>query len=473
MPTGVLDATGGEYTGYYKDAAGLAAGVECPGLRLMAVRSALLACMQPDFLPALLDADLPVDPRGRFPSRLLPDRRLQMVLDGADGVLWRTAWERCRSECAAMPGWDALFSGARTHAQCACPDDDRLWPIRAALDRALYAQVAALLDRERSPTLAYDGHRPLVPSVIEAVEAASPKTRGRMVLPDPSLSVVDEALDSMHRERLVLRRVGQDDPVVAGSPSAPRLRARWARLVDFVDDPTLRVVSGRRSQRHVFVAVRPAGRLLQQYVLDSGTAVELADRGDTPVAVIRRCDGLRADIDMVELSSPQELSVIVGSRPGNRGVVSCVSLSALGDHAWVRMWGGVLQRTTLFGLFDLDPIANFGLWRTEGRRVRYATSDVVAPGGIPMTVLAVRPDHLHFPLLLPTTRVTARLLVDHLRRNVPASREKPSLLSPRLRPQRRQLLAEVLTHLLTEEPWFDTMAYRTDDAAAHGNGAPQ
>ncbi|WP_344014837.1 hypothetical protein [Streptomyces thermospinosisporus] len=76
----------------------------------MTVEAALLACMQPDVLPALLDAGLPQDTRGLLPSRLRPDERMQMVLDGADDALWGAAWERCRSECVSEPGWDVLFT---------------------------------------------------------------------------------------------------------------------------------------------------------------------------------------------------------------------------------------------------------------------------------------------------------------------------------------------------------------------------
>jgi hypothetical protein len=194
--------------------------------------------------------------------------------------------------------------------------------------------------------------------------------------------------------------------------------------------------------------------MLEQFRFTPDDAAALAGLGSEPVVVTRSGDAGDGPLDMVLLDEPGQLATIAASMPGQVAVYTNVSLRCFGDEKWRRRWAGALVETRLTALFDLSPFQQFDLWRSEGDHVEYASGTIRDAGRSPADVLALRVGAHRFPILLLCTAVTSDVLSGYLGSRFPEAVGEPGVLTADT-----DLIGRTISHLLTEEAWFDLAAY--------------
>jgi hypothetical protein len=300
-----------------------------PYLAMHATQAVARACMQPAGLTELLDAHDPAAlTAGMLDHSMRPDVRLQRL----ERALSNHGW-------GALNGWvgDAVDVSPERFAE----DSDPEW---GELNRTAYEWCSALLESLDCPTLPYDGHRPYVDSLREAI--GLPETSD-----DMASSLV--ALMSVESETLVL-----DDPIPAAilPPGTPPAE----------------LAAGDDGRRHLFLAIRPRQRLLDQYQLAGGSL------SDAPhVAVLRR---LRED-GTVEILDVTGLSPAAITSAG--AVVVSIAMSSLAQDAVQQQWKPLLGRHQASVLCDLRPSVNLRGWlRDTALMVRYAIVGIETRAGM-------------------------------------------------------------------------------------------
>ncbi|WP_426763048.1 hypothetical protein ACP3TD_11545 [Pseudarthrobacter sp. 1G09] len=294
-------------------------GLHGPYLAMHATQAVARACMQPADLTELLDRQDPVTlTAGMLDHSMRPDVRLQRL-------------ERALSQHGWGPLKDWAGDATDLSPERFAEDADPGW---GELNRAAYEWCSQLLESSGCPTLPYDGHRPYVDSLRQAV--GLPEASNDM----PSSLV---ALMSVESETLVL-----------GDPLPAIILPRGT--------PPAELAAGDDGRRHLFLAIRPRKALQDQYRLISGSL------SDAPhVAVLRRLreDGAIEMLDVTELS-PTEIT--------NAGaVVVSIAMSSLAQEAVQQHWKPLLGRHQAAVLCDLRPSANLRGWlRDSALALRYA-----------------------------------------------------------------------------------------------------
>ncbi|MFJ4228422.1 hypothetical protein ACIPYV_12750 [Paenarthrobacter nicotinovorans] len=131
------------------------------------------------------------------------------------------------------------------------------------------------------------------------------------------------------------------------------------------------LTAGDDGRRHLFLAIRPRHRLLDQYQLTGGSLSNTAH-----IAVLRcqRDDGTVEILDVTE-SDPAALT---GAGP----VVVSIAMSTLAQEAVQQHWKPLLGRHRASVLCDLRPSANLGGWlRDTTLTLRYAIVGIEARVG--------------------------------------------------------------------------------------------
>lgn len=423
------------YRGWYRDAADLVPHLPDHDRRKeLMIENAVRACMQSPALTRLLDRGLAPDAWRDLTRADRPSDRFAMLHTLADESFWDAAWADCEEAIRGTAALDALraslrdprlrdetYDGAYSEAWLTCAE-------------LLHRRIAGLLPG--ASTLGYDEHRTLIPRLIELVEQHAPHTAGLLVPSTDERTVEDEAFEMWRRERLVVR-------------DTPR-QVRLSRLSELRRPEHGRLLSQTAGETYVFCAVRPAFRMIEQFRFTDRDAAWLSGLGSQPVVATRSGNTGEDPLDLVLLDEPGQLAAVGRGAP----VYVNVSLRCFGDEQWRRRWSGALLRTRLTALFDLSPFQQFDLWQREGDRVAYASGGIRDGARSPADVLAFRVGTNRFPILLLCTAVTRNVLGGYLTSRFPEAVEDPAVLTGDA-----ELIGRTVSHLLTEETWFDLAAY--------------
>lgn len=419
------------YRSWYRDAADLVPLPDGAPRCLTAVDEAARACLQSDALDALLEQGLgEPSPRVRPTDR--PDVRFRMLHQHADQQFWERTWAGCR-EVLDQDRWALVMkadtdTGAR--ADWAAPENTEA---RRLLAVTLYDSFADLLCRAGAPTLGYDDHQDRSDATIDAVETLAPDARGLLrAASRGGEQPREEVVEVWSRERLVVRK--------------PRTAALW-RLQD---QPPVTLLHEGEQGSHLYLLVRPAFRLLEQFHLPDDEAAALAARGAAPVAALV---GNPLDpVDLVLVDTPGLLETVVDTA-ADVPVYASIALSALGDTTWTAAWEPALSRCVTTALIDLSPTAQFRAWRNDGSALRY-TVGTLSGGDVAASLFVAELDGGGLRLILPCTDVVADMLDHQLTESYPEAARTDEVLT-----EVENTVRTVLTHLVTHEHSFDVDAY--------------
>jgi hypothetical protein len=432
---GDLDLLAGraDYLAWYRDAADLVPLPDHSRRKELAFDAAALVCMQSPVLDDLLATGIAAK-HPAVPRRHRPDARFRLLHERADAAFWARCWDRCWQETAELPGWDLLVTADNEPGLRRDTYSDELSPTWDVVTRTLYFELAGLLADQGARSLVYDGHRGRTAEVIAAVEEVVPGSRGRLIASADDAPVDLEVAEMWSRERLVVRE-----------------RPRRARLQRIEDRPDVELRSVHEERLHVFVIARPAFRLLDQFDLDERDAATLRLLGSAPVVAV--LSSAPEVVDLVVLSRPTHLELVLEEGSAGLGVLADVALSCLGDLAWRDRWAPALGATSLTVLIDLNPLRQIDAWRADGEWLRYALGSI-GGGSAGAALFACLVGERDVPFLLPCTAIVSDALAGHLDDHYPGAERTAAVIS-----DHADLIQVTLSHLLGAEHHFDVAAY--------------
>lgn len=377
-------------------------------LAIHGVQAVARSAMQPAGLAARLTehglADVLATPLERVD---LPDHRLHRLTRLLDAHGWGPLLQT-RSEYTL-----AEFAQGR--------DDE--WD---ELNATAYTWCADLLRADGYPTLAYDGHRRFVRSLPDAAAQIAGKTVGLSAGTDPGrdTSTSETALFAVESETTIIG-------------------ARFPAVVHRDRDALAAMIAGDQRRRHLFLAIRPRQRLMDNYLLDEDGLAPSSD-----VAVIR-CGGNEA-VELCDVTddSPRDLLDL-----GVPIVVSASQCSLSNPAVWSQ-WGALLTRESCVVMVDLRLSQHLPRWLESGLTLHYAflTTETFC-GPVTVFVFDLR-DHagerscLHIAVVTGLFAAALQLWLV----------EGPNI-TERVRPDatlsEEPLLELVLAHVVTEERSFD------------------
>lgn len=464
-----------DYRTYFQVGANLSRGFAGRFLRYHAITSALRYCMQSRLIERVVEKGLDSFDTDEMRWHEAPDERLRWVQRVATPSFWQETLASARACAPHLTGWaalddeetaarDGIFSDSVQTAHN--PENDGLsdYVMRTfheALDRALSPRNLS--------SLSFDGHIPLVPPLLDQAYRILPPSEsdGRILRARGDETVDELAVRQFENERLFLSSDAYEAYLLR--PSA----------LPSIDAATL--ASGDGEDRHVFVAVRLAHRMLEQYAFSAADHAWLEARGRSPVVAIRR-SRLDADpetgetgrrvVEHIVFEDPDELTRMVGGAPPDVRWLCSFSMAAAGDDDWSARWYRALDACfRMVGLFDLSPFAHFDRWNNQDAFDVHIGRIDVQLAEEAHYAFACLPDTGRSPVFLaPCSEIVASSVIHYVREVMaPAHRFVESDAFIRTR---RWPLLVTLSHLFREERIFDFGAgHRLPPAEQRGHGS--
>jgi hypothetical protein len=369
------------------------------------------ACMQPEDAVGFV-RHLGELSAASVPRRARPDHRLAVL-----------------TAAVKADGWNDGAQGPSRTIQDYTDEGDADWE---QASRAAYDWCARLLRQRGCPTLPYEGQLEHVENMNQLAAAAA---GGPVRLVPASASTDDREGDTD-----VVMRAFESETVTFGTP------AGWL-VADEGTSPS-DMVSGRGGDAHLFVCIRPAGRV----------PPEAADPSRSDMVLVRSTfreeDGMlrSAVLDITETGPDPVLAAGVP-------VITSISMRSLASRDLRETWAPLLEPHASTVLVDLSLARHLRLWLAgSAARARYGLGSYSARGR-EAVVIGLRVEspagssRLHLAVVSPsyagafevwlaeTPDVGARVTRDD------------SLMD-----ENEPLITVTMGHLLAEEPRFDFKA---------------
>lgn len=413
----------GEYPMYarHADRARQRAGASDPYTLLHRVNAIYRTCMQAADLADLVDRFDALS-AAAIVRTARPDYRLGVLTD----ALARDGW----------PGAEADSDDGEATIQRYANEPDQVW---AAASAAAYDWCAQLLAAAGCPTLPYEGQL----GHVAVLNAAAVEAAGRPVrlIAMPASAAEESDVD-------VVLRAFESETLAFAQPSL-RVVPSGTPLTD--------LMSGVSGREHLFVCIRPAGRLPSGY--------PGAPTG-RHVVMIRSAsrDGDQVEVALRELAR-DELDALVGT---GIPVVASVSMLSLADASVRRDWAPLLAGGVCTVLVDLPLTRHLRLWTADaGASVRYGLGEyAVADRRGVCLGLRVETEagasRLHVAVVSPSFAAALEVWLADTQEVSRRVVRDDGLLD-----EHEVLLSPTMGHLLVEEPFFDFKAGETGDGGAH------
>lgn len=213
------------------------------------------------------------------------------------------------------------------------------------------------------------------------------------------------------------------------------------------------------SALHLFLVVRPLERLLSQYELPLEDARHLVDCADEGLSVAFRASYVGEDGELVvelhPIDRPDGLRQVFSEVPSELGVLSSISSLALDLHSWCERWfDAIRERAGVSMLIDLSPLGLLEERHEESRPFEKCVVGGAAVGDASAALfIAMEGEVPHFAVSSP---LVAKMIAAHASLDgtkYEAASPGDSFTIP---------FGITITHLLTEEPWFDFGAGQGD-----------
>jgi len=406
-----MERLGAEFPNYQRhgrSAARRVASLSSTYLAIHGVQAVARSAMQPAGLAARLTerglVDLLASPLERIH---LPDHRLHRLTRLLDAHGWGPL-QQARSDY--------------TLAEFALGRDDE-WD---ELNAAAYSWCADLLRADGYPTLDYDGHRTFVRALPEAAAEIAGKPVGLSAGTNPSRDTPTSEI-----------------ALFAVESETTLLGPRFPAILHGDRSALSTMIAGDQRRRHLFMAIRPRQRLMDNYLLHSEVPALSAD-----IALVR-CGGTDA-VELFDVTdgSPRQLLDL--------GVPVVVSASqrSLSNPAVRNQWAPLLTRDSCVVMVDLRLSQHLPRWLEAGLTLHYAFLTTETFSG-PVTVFvfdlrdrAGERSRLHIA-------VVTGLFCAALQLWLAEEPHKAQRVRPDATLSKEPLLELVLAHIVTEERSFD------------------
>jgi hypothetical protein len=416
------------YVAYYDDVEAMVAAAPTAYLRSHLVHSIHRVAMQTDVLELVARRGLRELRLGDLDRTRRPDwrmRRIQTSAESCARALTAAVHERWSRDAR----WPELQVTSLTEGLFAVELDD-VWD---DVNRRAYVAVRGALAATGAPTIDYDGHTDWTAEVLEQARAiAGSRLQVQLVSEAPDRADADVAIFSMEGERLVLR----------AEPLPGRL----------VVEPVERMIAGEPPYEHVYVSIRGAARLREQWRIDGAGL----PAGDAAVAVVRRTVQT-PDGRVVELRVIDDPSDLDGCR---HMLVGDISMAAYGEPEIAERWTPALDAEDSVVLFDLQPSHHLRLWlRDPSARLRYAVLSAERTQRTTMVYMVqlVTGEGRSRLFLTPASDLFVRSIRAWLS---DVGLDDRAQLDPSMIEQNDRVLQIALGHMLGEEYSFDFLAGR-------------
>ncbi|WP_018503525.1 hypothetical protein [Parafrankia discariae] len=431
------------YRAWYLKASDILPVADHSRLKEFALDAAARCSMQSGVLAPLLERGFRNPPPLANDAGYAPDLRMAVLRERVESTRRGHLLAELDERMSGLSGWDLLVSAATDpglREETFAPDHEREW---ARIIERLYAWFSDMLAAVGSPSLSYDGHQELTAPAVATLEAYAPEVAGAF----------RPATDDMPTENLVYPVFGQERLQIRDRPRPAILR----RYGDLSPADHAWLASGPGDLSHLFLAVRPAFRLLDQFGFSDDDQAAIRHLGSRNIVTVRTVNARHLDPDgiaLVALDDPAQARELIDRQKKNVRTLTNISMASLADRDWRRRWYPVLRRTGVSGLLDLSPFENFMIWRSENIHVSYVSASVTDERGNPCALFAFRLETVEFPFYLPCSVTTADALARFLEQHLPGSTEDPHIVLG------DRMLAEAsLSHLMSEEFIFDLKAY--------------
>lgn len=397
----------------YADRARQRAGAADEYVFLHRVNALYRACMQPEDAVGFA-RHLGELTAAAVPRQARPDHRLAVL-----------------TAAVRADGWNAGVQGqgpSRTIRDYA-DEGDAAWD---QASRAAYDWCARLLREQGCPTLPYEGQLEHVEKMNQlAVAAAGGPVR---------LVPATAATDDREGDTDVVMRAFESETVTFGTPVTWLVADAGTSLSD--------MVSGRGGGTHLFVCVRPVGRVPPEAANGAGADMVLVR------STFRAKDGMLrcAALDVTEAGPDPVLAVGVP-------VITSISMRSLASKDLRDRWAPLLERHASTVLVDLSLARHLRLWLTgSAARARYGLGRYSARGreAVAIGLRVESPagsSRLHLAVVSPSYAAAFEVwLAETPDVGAHATRDD-SLLD-----ENEPLITVTMGHLLAEEPRFDFKA---------------
>jgi hypothetical protein len=425
-----------EYLNWYKDAHDVIPLPDHGRLKLIALHVLAEVCMSPPVLERFLDLGPSSADVWCVPPQDRPDRRLGLFHETAEETFWSAAWADCRALMDA-DSWDVLAPDA--------PSPDKFTEsFRQDYDDLLESLWAHL--RERFADLLHQcGAQTvkrtddIIERTIDLVEAAAPGSRRRIGIAGTSS---EDVLRSLFSERLLLSDERRPARLLA-------LKWNWHLPLHWISDEDPRPF--------MFIIVRSANRLLDQFAFTPNMQSYLAQCGNTlfTLVVVEPDDG---EWQLLHVREPSELVTLAERFKGEADIHVNWSMVSMGlatraDRSvkcvdvQIALQAKILAdfRTAIL---DFPITAAIRGWVNEGMKFRYSYTIIRVSGQERINVVAICPlgPDYDFIIIVPCGEPQRRALFSFFDRTCPGAREDNSLLGPESEKRSVFKILEVFLH---------------------------
>jgi hypothetical protein len=441
------------YSSYYRLTDDLVGKLSNNYLKYHASLSILRTCMQAPVTAKAVRrgfADFRLRDLGR---NNLPDERLYSLRRHLTGnsEFWNKTLSAIRDRHPDFAGWQQLEKGQNEGREFRLlfeASNDRFSEV---LMTGLQDAVSHELLQLGMETLPYDGHIGLVNAVIREISN---------VLQQPVENISLISAEGNQHLAVAAFNFADERLVVNHSP----MIAYLTRTADLADPEIASTVSGSGADRHYFIAVRRASKLLAQYAFVDQpwllTSSYLEERKDDFVCFIQR-GGWSDDERQVELfliDSPAEFERFIAICGSSLEVFCNVPLSALADEKWQSEWFAVLQQHTHATiLFDVTPFYHFSTWyKQKGAQFEYGLINL-NDGASTFSAFACYSPTATFDniMIAPCSQLAQNALHHHLQTLNTEGEAIVYVQKDDFLTNSSRLLTMTLPHLFRDECYFD------------------
>ncbi|MCT2281034.1 hypothetical protein EEZ25_29415 [Micromonospora aurantiaca] len=374
-----------EYLSWYKDASETVPFADHTRLKLLAVQRVSHACMRGPVLENLVRVG-PGDPDAwRVPPLDRPDRRLALFHRGLPADFWSEIWRECR-DLLGEDVW-VVFAPEAPSADLLTETFERHFdPVVSQLASYLDQRIEGLLDRQGARTAETSGA--ILRAAMETVKEAVPASRQRMRVSEDRTVPEGYTLEHVFRERILL--------------SDERRPARLLSLAENLDMPFVRTTD-KHLPPFVYMVVRSASRLLDQYAFPAADHERLVGYGDTVLTVVPVAPPSPAgEWLLLEIRQPREAEFLAEQLNGRAELHVNWSLASMAaatrrdrdarSPALATAARAIALADIRLALVDHPIVAVLHGWMRQNVSVRYASAIVQVSGTDRLCVVAFRVD---------------------------------------------------------------------------------
>ncbi|MFI7545582.1 hypothetical protein [Actinoplanes sp. NPDC049599] len=372
-----------EYLSWYRDASEVVPFADHTRLKLLAVQRVVHACMSSPVLEHLVRLGPDEPAAWRMPSFDRPDRRLRFFHQDLPSDFWPETLQGCR-KLLGDDLWSMFVPQDPSAERLTATFAEDLDPVVSRLASYLDQRIEGLASRWGF--LVAEPSGATLQAAMEAVAEAVPDSYQRMRLQDDS-TVLEETLTHVFSERVLL--------------SAERRPARLMPLAGNLDIPIVYPADAHRP-RFVYVVVRSASRLIDQYKFSPTDHERLLQYGDTVLTCVTARSKVEGEWFLLQICRSEEVALLATRLAGRADLHVNWSLAAMAaatrrdvagrDLALTVAASTIAQAGVRLALVDAPILPMIQGWRKQHLTLRFLSTVLQVSGKSRLHLVAFRVD---------------------------------------------------------------------------------